>query len=222
MLEYKHMQKERTPIKKFNPVFFALPAIILLFVVVIIATLMTKNAELILLVAPSTATIKLDGKKVESGSIKIRDGSHKLEISGDDLETKTIDFYIAKKETKSLNVYATSDDNSFDYYLKHDEEIDQLALVADDHAKEFVLDYKRSKTILDILPVVVSEKDGSKTSTLTKGEDCERSFCLKITDDNADLRQKMERKISDLGYDVIDYEIQYERTNSLEGDGNED
>jgi hypothetical protein len=216
------MQKKRTRKRKFNPVFLFVPAAIILCSVVILTTVLAKDSELVLLVAPSTATVKLDGRKIKSGTIKIRSGSHKLEFSGDELETKTIDFDIAKNETKSINCYATGAGGNFDYYLGHEEEIERLALVGDDEAKVFVDYYNRTKSILDLLPIVVSEDHGSKTATLSKGEDCERSYCLKLVNDNADLGSKMEKKLAELGYSLGDYEVKIERTNSIEEEEDED
>lgn len=194
-----------------------MPIVVVLVIVVILTTLLAKNAELILLVAPSTATLKIDGHKVASGSIKLRAGSHTLVISGEGFEEKQIDFEIAKHETKSINAYA-GNDNNFEYYLKHDTEIDRLALVADEEAIKFINNYRKSKTILELLPIVVAKEYGTKSSTLSRGDVCERSYCLKITDDNADLRKEMEAKIVELGYDPENYEIIYERTDSIEED----
>ena len=194
-----------------------MPVVAILVIVVILTTILSKNAELILLVAPSTATLKIDGHKVASGSIKLRAGSHTLVISGEGFEEKQIDFEIAKHETKSINAYA-GNDNNFEYYLKHDTEIDRLALVADEEAIKFINNYRKSKTILELLPIVVAKEYGAKSSTLSRGDVCERSYCLKITDDNADLRKEMEAKIVELGYDPENYEIIYERTDSIEED----
>ncbi len=216
------MQKKRTRERKFNPVFLFAPVLALLLCVVILTTILTKNSELVLLVAPSTATVKLDGKKVKNGTLKIHSGSHKLEISGDGLETKTVDFDIAKNETKAINDYALGDGGDFNYYLSHEEEIERLSLVADEEAKDFVAKYNQAKTILELLPIVVSEEHGAKTATLSKGDNCERSYCLKLVNDNADLGSKMEKKLAELGYDINDYEVKNERIDSLEEDEDED
>ena len=211
------MQKQKNSKRTFLLGLIFVPIVVVLVIVVILTTLLAKNAELILLVAPSTATLKIDGHKVASGSIKLRAGSHTLVISGEGFEEKQIDFEIAKHETKSINAYA-GNDNNFEYYLKHDTEIDRLALVADEEAIKFINNYRKSKTILELLPIVVAKEYGTKSSTLSRGDVCERSYCLKITDDNADLRKEMEAKIVELGYDPENYEIIYERTDSIEED----
>ena len=217
MLKLKHMQKQKNSKRTFLLGLIFVPIVAILAIVVILTTILSKNAELILLVAPSTATLKIDGHKVASGSIKLRAGSHTLVISGEGFEEKQIDFEIAKHETKSINAYA-GNDNDFEYYLKHDTEIDRLALVADEEAIKFINNYRKSKTILELLPIVVAKEYGAKSSTLSRGDTCERSYCLKITDDNADLRKEMEAKIVELGYNPENYEIIYERTDSIEED----
>ena len=211
------MQKQKNSKRTFLLGLIFVPIVVILVIVVILTTILSKNAELILLVAPSTATLKIDGHKVASGSIKLRAGSHTLVISGEGFEEKQIDFEIAKHETKSINAYA-GNDNNFEYYLKHDTEIDRLALVADEEAIKFINNYRESKTMLELLPIVVAKEYGAKSSTLSRGDACERSYCLKITDDNADLRKEMEAKIIELGYDPENYEIIYERTDSIEED----
>lgn len=211
------MQKQKNSKRTFLLGLIFAPIVVILVIVVILTTILSKNAELILLVAPSTATLKIDGHKVASGSIKLRAGSHTLVISGEGFGEKQINFEIAKHETKSINAYA-GNDNDFEYYLKHDTEIDRLALVADEEAIKFINNYRESKTILELLPIVVAKEYGAKSSTLSRGDVCERSYCLKITDDNADLRKEMEAKIVELGYDPENYEIIYERTDSIEED----
>ncbi len=211
------MQKQKNSKRTFLLGLIFVPIVVILVIVVILTTILSKNAELILLVAPSTATLKIDGHKVASGSIKLRAGSHTLVISGEGFEQKQINFEIAKHETKSINAYA-GNDNDFEYYLRHDTEIDRLALVADEEAIKFINNYRESKTILELLPIVVAKEYGAKSSTLSRGDACERSYCLKKTDDNADLRKEMEAKIVELGYDPENYEIIYERTDSIEED----
>ena len=217
VLKLKHMQKQKNSKRTFLPGLIFVPIVFVLILVVIFTTLLSKNSELILMVAPSTATLKIDGHKVNNGTVRLRTGSHTLVISGDGFAEKQIDFEIAKHETKAINTYAGGE-NGFEYYQKHDSEIDRLALVADDEAKVFINDYRQAKTILEILPLSTAKDYGTKSSTLSQGENCERSYCLKITDDNADLRKDMEEKIFSLGYDSGDYEILYERTDSLEED----
>lgn len=217
MLKYRHMQKKKNNKLSFNLVLFFVPLLILIGSVVFFTTVLLKNSELILYVVPSSATIKLDGHKIKNGSRSIRAGSHELEISGDGLETKTIEFEVAKKQSKSISAYVKSDNGSFDYYLNHEEDIAALELITDDAAKSFVEDYYHNKTILELLPITIAHEHGDITSTLSEGHECTRSYCLKITDDNAELRAEMEAKIKELGYNPEDYEIQYERTNSLGG-----
>ncbi len=221
MLKYKHMQDKRSSKRTLIPVLILIAVVFTIAIVVLFTTVFSKNSELVVLVAPSTATVRLDGRKIKNGSNPIKSGKHTLEISGDGLETKTIDFEIAKKETKSINAYALGT-NGFEYYLEHDEEIERLGLVADGEAASFVKNYEKSKTILELLPLSIAKENGDKSSTLSKGDNCTRSFCLKITDDNADLSAEMKKKIESLGYNPEDYEIQYERTDTLEGEEDEE
>jgi len=212
------MQKKKTFSPK--PTLFVAIAAVAIVLVGFIVNHFSKGAELILAIAPSTARVELDGRKISSGCSRIRPGAHELIISGEELESKTINFEISRGQTYSLLVYITSGDD-FSYYLKNADEIDRLALVADDAAKEFILNYRKAEGILSLLPLVVANDDASESSTLSRGEECERSYCLEIVDENADMKNQMLKKIKELGYDPEDYEIKYERRDSVEEDSEE-
>ena len=192
---------------------------LLVLIVVLFTTIFKKDAELYVLVAPSTATIKIDGHKVENGIIPIRSGNHKVEVSADGLEAKTQSFSIEKGETKALNLYLTGENNSFDYYKGYPDEVENLALVAnDDESAKAVSELRQAFMIRELLPYTIGKDSGRKTSTLSLGskEECGQDFCLKLTDENADMRKQMQEEITSLGYDASMYKIIYERIDTVE------
>ena len=190
-----------------------------LVIVVLFTTIFKKDAELIVLVAPSAATIKIDGHKVKNGRILIRSGEHKVVVSADGLETKEQSVSISKGETKALNLYLTDQNNSFDYYKGYPDEIENLALVSDsDESAKAVSELRHIFTIKELLPYTIGTDSGKKSSTLSLGskDDCSKDFCLKLTDENADMRKQMQKEIESLGYNAEDYEIIYERIDTIE------
>lgn len=168
------------------------------------------NAELIIITAPAEATIRLDGHRIKNGSREVRAGKHTIELSLEGLETKTKEIEISPKETKSLNLYLTGEGENFSHYLKNEEDIELLAVIGDERATDFVSSYYKAKSINEILPLTIVKDYGEANSRLELGKDCERSYCLKITDEGAKLKDEMLAKIKTLGYDPEDYEIQYE------------
>ena len=197
----------------------SIAVIVVVFLIILLANIFKKDAELIVLVAPSTATIKIDGHKVENGIIPIRSGNHKVEVSADGLETKTQSFSIEKDETKALNLYLTGENNSFDYYKGYPDEVENLALVAnDDESAKAVSELRQAFMIRELLPYAIGKDSGRKTSTLSLGskEECGQDFCLKLTDENADMRKQMQEEITALGYDASMYKIIYERIDTVE------
>ena len=83
-------------------------------------------------------------------------------------------------------------------------------MMDDEKAIKFVSEYRTAKTITDLLPITIVQDYGEASSKLELGENCTRSYCLKITDSGAELQEKMFEKIKSLGYNPDDYEIQYE------------
>lgn len=189
---------------------FGISAFILIILVTFSVLAFRSNAELIVLVAPSKATILLDGKKIHNGAQAIRAGKHTLKASLNGLETKTQEIELSANETKSVNLYLTGENDDFSYYLNDEEDIDLLAMMDDEKAIKFVSEYRTAKTITELLPITIVQDYGEASSKLELGENCTRSYCLKITDSGAELKEKMFEKIKSLGYNPDDYEIQYE------------
>lgn len=168
------------------------------------------NAELIVVAAPSQATLRLDGKKIQNGARGIRAGKHKIELSLEGFETKTQEFEISAGETQSIDLYLVGENEDYSQYLQNEEDIKLLGLIGDETAKQLASDYWAAKSILEILPITLAGDDGESSSRLESGEDCARSYCLKITDQGEALKEKMLERIKSLGFDPDDYEIQYE------------
>lgn len=168
------------------------------------------NAELIIVAAPTEATIRLDSKNIKSGTQYVRAGKHTVVVSLEGLGTKTQEIEIASGETKSINIYLTGEGDDFSYYLKNEEDVDRLELIGDEKALEFVSEYRQTKSITELLPLTIIENYGEASSRLELGKDCERSYCLKITDKDKKLKEQMLSKIKALGFNSDDYEIQYE------------
>ena len=189
---------------------FGISAFILIILVTFSVLAFRPNAELIVLVAPNKATILLDGKKIHNGTQAIRAGKHTLKATLNGLETKTQEIELSANETKSVNLYLTGENDDFSYYLKDEEDIDLLAMMDDEKAIKFVSEYRTAKTITELLPITIVQDYGEASSKLELGENCTRSYCLKITDSGAELKEMMFEKIKSLGYNPDDYEIQYE------------
>lgn len=181
-------------------------ALLVVLPISILYFVLRPNAELIVVTAPSRATLRLDGKKIQNGARGIRAGKHTLELSQEGLEAKTQEFEISAGETKSINLYL----EDFSYYLQNEEDIKLLGLIGDEKAKQLASDYWAAKSILDILPITLVGDDAETFSRLENGKECERSYCLKITDHGEEMKAKMLEKIKSLGFNPDDYEIQYE------------
>ena len=60
------------------------------------------NAELIVITAPTEATIRLDGRRIKNGSRAVRAGKHTIELSLEGLGTKIQEIEISQAHKNRL------------------------------------------------------------------------------------------------------------------------
>ena len=74
-------------------------------------------------VAPSTATIELDGTKINAGVNEITPGEHHLKFSAPDFESKEINIIIEKHKDQSVVEYLKNTTEGMRYFFKSREDI---------------------------------------------------------------------------------------------------
>ena len=135
-----------------------------------------KNAQLIVLVAPTSATIKIDGREYKNGNYKFFPGKKKVEITHDLLEPKTLEVELKSNENTTLQAYlvgktSTNDTDSasakakdqdstkaiplsaFDFYKKDSADFELLKLIGDKNSAPFINHWEKALTLRDILPL---------------------------------------------------------------------
>lgn len=200
--------------------------IVNLIIIAIAATIVinhkSKTATVSILVAPSDATVTLNGKEYKNGEYNVKPGEYHVEISKDGLESKALDFSLAKNDYYRLNDYLVGQNGSFDYYNSKDHLYDislleQIAKFKDDQELNSYLSAREATlSILSDLPIVFEEytnnyNDYTKYSIEINRDvqDCPKALCLKIIDTNGDNKQKAIEEIKERGYNPDDYEIEY-------------
>lgn len=133
---------------------------ILVTIGVVIYNIM-KSAELSIMVAPSTAVVKIDGKEYTNGQYRFFPKSNvEVEISSPDYQTQTLTIDLLANEVTLLRAVLKDDDGGYSSYLTSEESYEQLKFLAPlvgDKDLTNLIDLTNKKiAILDILPLNVN------------------------------------------------------------------
>ena len=182
----------------------ALNVIAILVVVLLIVVHRTKTVAIDVYVAPSDATIELNGKKFDN-----------LSISMDGMKTKEYDLALENDGFARIWEYLVDDNDSLDYYLKNPDEISILTKFSDDEEVKKVIEYyDKVVSIRDALPLEYydrSDPDNSVGVFVEEDTDecANKILCLVIYggEKNRDIALNL---IREAGYNPDDYGIRFE------------
>lgn len=135
----------------------------LAFVIVILAISLTiliidkiNSATISVTIAPSIATVKIDGKEYDAiGTYKMPPGEYDVEISADGFQTKTQKLMALDDETTSLLAYLDPTDENSDWYDTHEEDALIMGEAKNARTIEVVQKLAEDNPILSKLPYVV-------------------------------------------------------------------
>lgn len=176
-----------------------------------------KTASVEILVAPSSAKIKIDhtfysNQKTSS----LFPGDYVATISADGFITKTVDLSFQKGETTKLYVILDAENGDENWYKNNIEEQHIVSTINDYYEaleqKEFLQKYP----IIAILPLQIVEVDPTTYDWTEfridygKFENCKTDFCLKITDSTGGNYDRALQEIRNHDFNPDDYEILYE------------
>ena len=193
----------------------------ILAVIVVIGVIIhnsMKTATIDIDVAPSGATVELNGHGYDNfDSYNILPGNYHVKISMEGMQTKEFDLSLQSDGFAKIETYLLDANGGFDYYLTHPDDEAALADIANDEAsKAFVEEYNKIMSITDNLPILYDAytDDFSEYTKyeieIDRREDCTKALCLKITDTTGGNEQAAMSKLVEMGYDLNDYDITYE------------
>ena len=201
---------------------FCANIIAVIAVITSIAVYYAKTAVVDIYVAPSAATITLNGKPYENfQSYDLLPGDYHVEIAMDGMQTKEYDITLADGGFAKIHDYLLdSMGGGYNYYLTHPEDeylLTQIASKDDQPAQKFISAYEQKAGILDILPIDYDAYTDDfayyiqyKIRVDDSRGDCPKIACLVIEDNTGDNEQRAKDKIKEYGYNPDDYEIKYE------------
>jgi hypothetical protein len=155
-------------IKKDNRRLLAVVAIAFVAILVLIAVITgiidaRKTATIDVLVAPESASVKINGHNYKNGLHKVEPGDFTVVITKDGFNSYEESFSLASGENKDLAVYLLQTDGGYDWYLSHPDDDIIMTGVGDKQAGKKANEALEKYPILKILPY----RDSNGTSDYT-------------------------------------------------------
>ncbi len=189
--------------------------IVILIAVLVIVMHQTKTATIDVYAVPSNAIVELNGKRFENYTTnEVTPGEYHVKISADNLQVKEYDITIENGSFVRLWDYLVGENESFDYYIEHAEEVPALSRITDEKAKNFVAYYDKIAAIRDQLPLEYYERTDPANTFGVFIEESEKEchgyiVCLVVYggERHRDIAMKL---IKDAGFEPTNYQIEFE------------
>lgn len=198
-----------------HPIFIIIlvTTIFLLGVLIISILNLKPTSEVEILVAPESASVSINGKEFKNGTYKLPRGAVSVSIKKDGFMSKNYSFDTAANN--KLYDYLLPEDRSYSWYESHPEDAIILTKIGDVEADTTASLYKEINPISDKLPLIIAEynqEDNYIEFRIDGGkfDNCDRDFCLKITDSTGGNLDYARAKIRELGFEPNSFEIIYE------------
>ena len=194
----------------------ALNVIAVLVVILLVVIHRAKTVSIDVYVAPSEATIELNGKKFDNfASYNLMPGEYHVSISMDGMKTEEYDLTLESDGFARIWEYLVDDNDSLDYYLKNPDEISILTKFSDDEEVKKVIEYyDKVVSIRDALPLEYYDRSDPDNSVGVFVEEdmnecIDKILCLVIYggEKNRDIALGL---IREAGYNPDDYGIRFE------------
>ena len=206
--------KLKSLFRKYPFIFIGLGFLIFVTIILVIAALNVHHtSDLEILIAPTSATVTIDGKKYENGTFYLDAGEHTIHIKKEGFVSQDITFDTAT--TSKIYTYLKQTDGGYSWYLDHPEDALILTQIGDYLSDEEAKTFSSKHQIMNNLPIVYADydKDYNYTEYRIDGGSfigCESNFCLKITDTTGGNLESAKQQIRSAGFNPDDYQILYE------------
>ena len=197
-----------------------------LIIIILIFTLvipLIKNGQkktyVDIAVAPTNATLKLNGENINAGTNELEPGDYHLEISAEGFKTKDVNFTVKKHEDQSIVEYLTNTSEGMRYYFRSRDDIAILQAYAkvnpdNQEVAGFIEKYTSLIKITDNLPIVTNYLVGANmvSGKITDGSNnpqCHFAFCLQVNQ-TREYEWRVRECMKLAGYNYDDYEVIYE------------
>lgn len=185
---------------------------------------LAKTAKVKIIVAPSTATVKIGEEKFAAyGEFKIRPGEYAVEVLAEGFLTKQTEIKTTAGETAEIKLYLEAEEGN-NYYSENAKDATILGDLKAAETQRKVDELKKEYPILEKLPIKIDfyTNDYSKrvkytiTYQLKDGND---GFSIVISDYTGGNYEAALEKLTARGAKLEDYEIRYEDLSGTGGWG---
>lgn len=189
-----------------------------------------KTSTLTLNIVPIDATILVDGKKYQNNSYSFFPGSHKVEISHPDLDTKTFDITLEPGHNFAITTFLKKGDD-LRFYLLRDNlsdfyDLEDIASAGNnstyDHDTSAETFITNTRAALDLynneLPIEYQEYEENEygespvidiTIKQNYAQECQTYLCIKAFILGAADKAFANKLLTNAGFKLEDYEISY-------------
>jgi len=211
-------------IKKINPLVLGFAGFIIIVIIMAIvfwAIDSTKNTTSIdILVAPSTAIIKVGDNVYENGKHDIKPGNYHIEITADEFEPYTEDIMVEPGKNYELYVAlekAEGDVVWYEWYAERPKEDMLLTTISDKNYTKAVKTFEERNPVVKILPYHCTQYENNYTIYIEYRIDFRTSedgqtLIVIINDITGGNRERALQYIRNKGYNPDDYQVEYNYT----------
>jgi len=205
-----HSKKDTLDIKRI--------IVIVVVIIVLIAIIATaywiiespKTGRLNIVVAPTSASIRVGGKRFGNGNHRIEPGTYDVEITKDGFESYEAQITIEKDKTEYIYVCLQKDEGNADYYASHEEDANACFQV-EEYAVEKLEGEKYTDPIFKVAPFHSYTKGFYIDPYLDEEDVVHVRITLKtcVAERAEGLKQNAHEWLSGKGIDVNKYQIEY-------------
>lgn len=149
-----------------------LDIIIIVIISILFILKSLKSSTIILLIAPSSATVSIDNKIYPTnGAFNLFPGTHNVKISADNLQTKEFTLTLRKNSIQKLYSYLEQTDNNISFYISNPAEGSLLSNFnnSSDYLDTFYSYQDSLQLFLSKLPFAYSDQN-NKMFIISKGD----------------------------------------------------
>lgn len=199
---------------------FSIVAIIVIAISAIVLTIINsqKSATIQIIVAPTTATVKIDGHQFKTeDTVHYYPGNFTAEISATGFTSQTLDLELVADQEAHLYIALEPTADNADYYEQHLIDANRRQAVYDASYQLGSDEYATKYPIVTILPYSYSAEDqfgdpiGYRID-YGKFDNCISDFCLQITGYLKSNLEEAKNYIKSKGFNPDDYQILFNYT----------
>lgn len=187
-----------------------------------------KTAKVYIMVAPESATITINGKKVKNGEHNLFPGKKTIKVSGEGIESFETEVDAEMFKSKRVAVYRKVN-GSYDSYIKSKSDYNIIKMLSseqdDPEAIAFLQKVDNAKKIFDEMPEEINntveygeganrtwEIERAYISDYSSNQECPAAICMLVKGKNPG-KVDMDIIIKGRGYNPDDYYIVRKKTN---------